>query len=91
MKKVIGYLLIVAGFFFVALGVSNANQAISNLVSVPEISPITTNIIGIILIVAGIYFTWAHRGSRTNSPHGEVPIYHGEGKNRKIVGYRKVE
>ena len=91
MKKVIGYLLIIAGFLFLALSVSNANKVISSIVSVPSIPASITNILGVALLVTGVYFTWTSAKSGVKHAAEEVPIYEGEGKKRRIVGYRKME
>jgi hypothetical protein len=88
MKRYIGYLLIVAGFLLVAVGLSSSSGVVSNFVSIPLPSAVS-NILGIILVAAGLYFSWDKKKS-TDHPHGEVPIYEGEGKKRRIVGYRKI-
>jgi len=87
-KKTVGYLLIVVGFLFLALGVSTSSQIINNLVPLPAIPLILTNVLGVIFLIAGIYLTWPN-GNKHNDWH-EVPIYEGHGKDKKIIGYKKV-
>ena len=45
-------------------------------------------IAGLALIILGIIFIFQKSGHhKTQQESEEVPIYHGEGKKRKIVGY----
>ena len=89
MKKVIGYLLIVVGFLFVASGIGSS--VTSNIISLP-IPRLLSTILGVIFIVAGLYMTWDNKSSdKIEHVSSEVPIYEGEGKHRKIVAYKKVE
>ena len=93
MKALLGYLL--SGLGIVSLAFSSPKVA-SNL-SIPILSSIASKtfmVIGGILIVAGIVFLFMSNkdsGSSYNVKQAaeEVPIYEGEGKHRKIVGYKK--
>ncbi len=90
MKKVIGYLLIVIGFLFVAMSLSSSNPALSNFLPNLGIPSVINSILGVILIAVGLYLTLIDKNS-SSTPHAssEVPIYEGEGKDKVIVGYKK--
>ncbi len=89
MKKVIGYLLIVVGFLFVASGIGSS--VTSNIISLP-IPRMLSTILGLIFIISGLYMTWDTKASdKIEHVSSEVPIYEGEGKNRKIIAYKKVD
>ena len=85
----IGYLLIIVGFLFVAMGVSGSSQVLSNFIPSISIPPVITNVLGIIFIVVGLYFSWSSKSDDVKHASSEVPIYEGEGKHKKIIGYRK--
>ena len=92
MKKVVGYLLIVIGFLFVAMGLSSSAAVLSNFFPSFGIPSFVTNILGLIMIIVGLYLTLTDDNSvKVVQVSEEVPIYEGEGKERKIVGYKKTE
>ncbi len=92
MNKAIGYISSIVGF--VVIGLSNekvkANFGIEILEKLPSISIL---IPGLILVGLGVFILVLEnkKGNNYNSKQEkeEVPIYKGEGKNRRIVGYRK--
>ncbi|MEK6919341.1 MAG: hypothetical protein AABW73_04890 [Nanoarchaeota archaeon] len=92
MKRYIGYLLIIVGFLFVAMGLSSSSAVISNFIPSFGVPSIVTNVLGLIFIVVGVYFSWSSSSSGdVKHASSEVPIYEGEGKHKKIIGYKKVE
>lgn len=87
MNSIIGYILSGVG-----LAVIVASQKITTFISkfITVKLPIII-IAGAGLILAGIIILMnsSRENNRVNQAAEEVPIYQGEGKNRKIVGYRK--
>lgn len=88
MNKVIGYGVSVGGIVLMAVGFGIVPLKFAFLEGV------AANYIsgaGIILIVVGVVLALKGTGGRRRVKHAkeEVPIYEGEGKNRKIVAYRK--
>lgn len=90
MKRYIGFLLIIVGFLFVAMGINSSNQFLSNFLPDLGISPMINNILGIVFIVLGLYLSLSSSKSDVKHSSSEVPIYEGEGKKRKIIAYKKV-
>jgi hypothetical protein len=88
--KILGYILSVAGLAVIAL--SNIIAKISFLAKI-EKALLYIILAGIVLVVLGIAFIMGFSSSTSSSKvkHAaeEVPIYEGEGKKRRIVGYRK--
>jgi uncharacterized membrane protein len=91
--KIIGYILALAGLVVIAL-----SKLILNLSFISKLgakSNLYINIAGGILVILGIVLIMMDPSSNSSSKikHAseEVPIYEGEGKKRKIVGYRKAE
>jgi predicted membrane channel-forming protein YqfA (hemolysin III family) len=83
MAKIIGYILAILGLAIIALSSK-----------IQTLAPIKLSYIilaGIALIVGGIAFLldFSSSSSKVKQALEEVPIYEGEGKNRKIVGYKK--
>ena len=87
MKKVVGYVVSVAGLVVMALGFNIINFKIALL------EGISANVIagvGIAMIVVGVVLSLKSSGGRkSKQAKEEVPIYEGVGKKRKIVAYRK--
>jgi len=84
--KLIGYLVSLIGI--VCLAVS------SGKFNLPFIAGIGTKyfvIAGLILVILGVFFVMQDSNNVPidRQAKEEVPIYEGEGKNRRIVGYRK--
>jgi hypothetical protein len=87
MKKEIGYIVAIAGLVVMALsfGLFQLDWAILD-----TIDPLIITGIGIVGIVVGVIITLTDKGIRRGKQvHEEVPIYEGEGKGRKIVGYQR--
>ena len=83
MAKIIGYILAILGLAIIAL--SSKIQTLAHI----KLSYII--LAGIALIVGGIAFLldFSSSSSKVKQALEEVTIYEGEGKNRKIVGYKK--
>lgn len=86
--KIIGYALSIAGLAVVAL-----NNPISKLLSFLGTKALTYTLVGgIILVVVGIALALSEGSSgNVKQAEEEVPIYEGEGKKRKIVGYQRAK
>lgn len=91
-KKVIGYALAIAGLVVMAVGYGIVKLEIGFLSGLKS-SYITG--LALFLILAGVAIvSISSRGIKSSKrkeqqAEEEVPIYQGEGKNRKIVGYRR--
>lgn len=92
MKAILGYIL--SGLGIVTLALSQ--EKVKNNLSISFLTAIPSNlilIVGVALIIGGIAILIISNnssgGSRIQQSKEEVPIYEGEGKHRKIVGYRK--
>lgn len=90
MKKIMGYLSAGLGLLLMAGNSTVGREAF------PVIANIDKNFIlipGLVLIVLGVVImiiTGDSRGDRKGikQSENEVPIYQGEGKKRRIVGYK---
>ena len=87
MKKIFGYLFAGLGLFGLALNSTVGRKAL------PFLENIERNyllIAALSLVVAGIVILILKgKGSnKIKQVENEVPIYKGDGKNRKIVGYK---
>lgn len=87
MNKIVGYIIAIAGVVLVALSTA-FTQFISKVVFLQGIKQIYILAAGIVLVVFGIFFIMS-AGSAGKQPK-EVPIYEGEGKKRKVVGYKRM-
>ncbi len=88
-NKLIGYLISIIGLVVLA---------ISRFPSVKSLIPFTLPfadkyiiIAGLIIVIIGVAlsFTKSTRIGKEKQASEEVPIYQGEGKNRKIIGYKR--
>jgi len=87
MKKVVGYVVSIAGLVVMALGLGTIplDWEIFNTIDQKVIIGI-----GIVGIVVGVIISLMDKGTkRGKQVHEEVPIYEGSGKKRKIVGYQR--
>jgi hypothetical protein len=89
MKKVVGYVVSIAGIVVMALGFGMINFESEFLSGVGKDIIIG---VGIAAIVVGVVISLNAGGGRgrrkIKGGETEVPIYEGVGKNRRIVGYR---
>jgi len=81
MAKIVGWILMLLGLALIVLGVLKMKI-------VSFLSPILLDVVGIILILIGFLFLKQRVEKQAKE---EVPIYEGEGKKRRIVGYRRIE
>jgi|WetSurMetagenome_2_1015567.scaffolds.fasta_scaffold489742_2 hypothetical protein len=88
MAKVLGYVLATIGLVIMAL-----SFVLSSIPLLSSVKPIVVMFIGIILIIVGVALSMGS-GSSSNKikqAADEVPIYEGEGKKRRIVGYKRAK
>ena len=90
MKKIIGYLLALVGLLVLA-----ANSAVGRgyFTFLEEISSAIVVGVGMVFVILGVVVLIVMNkggGSKwgIGQVENEVPIYHGDGKKRKIVGYK---
>lgn len=84
--NIIGYSLAGVGLVIIAF----SSKVAAMLTFLGAKSLVYTIMAGVVLIVGGIAFVLSG-ASRSKVKHAaeEVPIYQGEGRKRRIVGYRK--
>ncbi len=89
--NIIGYSAAGVGLAVIAL----SSKIVPMLTFLGAKSMLYTVMAGIVLVVGGIAFVLSDSGfsKSGNVKHiaEEVPIYEGEGKKRRIVGYKKVK
>ena len=88
MNKVLGYVIAIIGVLLIALSTA-FTQFISKIFFLQGIKQVYILAAGIVLVVIGIFFVLMS-GSAAKQPK-EVPIYEGEGKKRRVVGYKRME
>ncbi|MBI2629536.1 hypothetical protein HYW76_00375 [Candidatus Pacearchaeota archaeon] len=86
MSKLLGYILSILGLIIIVLSFNTSRLPIP-----AAITPAYVMIAGICLVILGIVFIMnkPKSSSKISQSSEEVPIYQGEGKSRKIVGYQK--
>jgi hypothetical protein len=87
--KIIGYILALVGLASILLSSVKFHSSISLIEKLPSKYML---IGGAVLVILGILFLVSKGGSGSSKiKHAseEVPIYEGEGKKRKIVGYQR--
>ena len=82
-KKLIGYILAIAGLIAVAASAIEKIRAFLNPILPQQITNFYLTIGGIILVLIGIFFVL--KAGKSKQKLVEVPIYEGN----MIVGYRK--
>ncbi|MEK6914781.1 MAG: hypothetical protein AABW83_03975 [Nanoarchaeota archaeon] len=87
MKAVIGYLLAGIGLIGLALN-SKIGRANFNFLEKINSEYILIPVAVLIVLGVVIMIMNSKAGSKIKQINNEVPIYQGEGKKRKIVGYR---
>lgn len=87
MKAVIGYLLAGIGLIGLALNSKIGRENFNFLAKVNNeyilVPAAVLIVLGVIIMIMN-----SNAGEKIKQITGEVPIYKGEGKKRKIVGYR---
>ncbi|MCX6748004.1 MAG: hypothetical protein NT076_00195 [Candidatus Pacearchaeota archaeon] len=83
MGKILGYLIAVLGLVAIVL---SFNSYIKEFFIGLNVKIAYLMILGIILVIFGIVLSLNKKQAKQDE---EVPIFEGEGKKRRIVGYRK--
>lgn len=88
-KKILGIVLSVVGL--AALAVTSFKGLSEKYLSSLPIQPKFVMIAGLGLIIVGVILTFDKGGSGKGPKQAaaEVPIYAGDGKHRRIIGYKK--
>ena len=88
MKRLIGYILSIAGLALMAIsfGAFGIQLEVIN-----SLGSQTVSIVGVALVVVGVFISLKSGGHNRMEEHSEVPIYEGSGKNRRVVGYQRRE
>ena len=85
MKKMVGYILALAGLLVFVLSYPAVRSALK--IPVPAgINDLYITIAGVILLLVGIFMAFK---SGKKQPT-EIPIYEGHGKERKLVGIQRI-
>ncbi len=87
MKSIIGYIFAAAGLA-VLLTATKIYSALSGVFDI-KMPMVIIGGVGLILIGIIMLMNSSSKRGKVSQAEEEVPIYEGEGKNRKIVGYRK--
>lgn len=90
-NKALGAILVLAGFAVLIVNLVFMNWLKNNFPSIASFGVVGSGIIALVLIVVGLFVFGIKSNSAPPQAAEEVPIYHGEGSKRKIVGYRKEE
>ena len=89
MSKVLGYGLMIIGILLIAANLL-FKTTIEKIPFLAKLNILWVLVVGLILVVAGFLFTKdSSSSSKVQYASEEVPIYHGEGKNKRIVGYKR--
>ena len=89
-NNIIGYSISALGLIIIAL----SNQiAKLPLISTMSKAMIYITVLGVALVAVGLVLAIGKGSSKSKVKHAseEVPIYQGEGKNKRIIGYKRVE
>lgn len=87
MNKAVGYLLAIAGLVFIILSFTKFTLPLGFL---PDLSTKGMILMGIAFVTAGVLAIKMFGDKSGNaSQQSEVPIYEGDGKKRKVVGYKR--
>lgn len=86
----IGYGISAVGLIVIAF----SNQIVKlPLINTMSKALIYTIVLGVALVAGGLLLAMGKGSSKSKVKHAseEVPIYQGEGRNKRIVGYKRVE
>ena len=88
--KILGYTLSILGLATIVLSKMISNFPLIKLLAKPELYTILG---GFVLVAAGIalILTDSSSSNKIKQASEEVPIYAGEGKKRKIIGYQRTK
>lgn len=84
MKKVLGYIIGIAGLALIAASYSFIRESFG--ITLPEgVTEFYVMIVGIVLALVGAFLAFKGKGKKKGEKSEEVPIYHGN----RVVGYRR--
>ena len=83
MNKLISYVIAILGLIVIVL---SFNLSVGELIKGIGLKVTYLMILGIVLVILGVVLSL---NKKQAGQEAEVPIYEGEGKKRKIVGYRR--
>lgn len=86
-SKLVGYLFAFLGLVSLVLSFEGVRKSAGINISFPLLNTILIGA-AFILLAIGIIFVYQTGSSSGKKQAEEVPIYEGEGKNRRIVGYK---
>lgn len=87
LSKSLGYVVTGIGLIVLILSYPSI-RAFLKLTLPAQLKDSIIMIIGSAILVVGLFL--AYKSSASSKQAEEVPIYEGEGKNRRIVGYKKM-
>ncbi len=88
-KAILGYAISVLGLIALA---STSFPQLKAVLAIPAvITDIYLTIGSIVILAVGVFLILKNSDSSSSNKLVEVPIYHGEGKHRKIVGYQRIK
>ncbi|MBL7051410.1 hypothetical protein ISS04_04615 [Candidatus Woesearchaeota archaeon] len=90
MKKLFGYLLAMIGFIGMFLSSAAGQKMVPFTSKFPKLYILVPSLILVGLGIIALIITGkgGGRGGKARQSDKEVPIYKGEGKKRRIVGYK---
>lgn len=91
MNAILGYILSGLGIISIALS-SDKTRVIVPIEFIKNMPSKSFIIAGVVLVAIGVVIMFmSNKASSSNVKQAseEVPIYEGEGKHRKIIGYKK--
>lgn len=86
-NKTLGYILSIAGIIILALSYPPIRKPIG--IATLGIKDSYIMILGLVIVLIGVLL--AFNKSPSEKQEEEVPIYEGEGKNRRIVAYKRMK
>lgn len=89
-KKTLGYILAAIGLLGLAMSSPIGKKFVPSIGNLPQQSIIIGSLSFVILGVL-IVSIFGDKGKKEKQAEKEVPIYKGEGKHRRIVGYKVEE
>jgi len=86
-NKVLGWIFSIVGLVILASGIEMFNNLfVKYLPFLEGVNNFYLIIVGAIVIIVGVLFL---RGGGSRKFSNELPIFEGEGKKRRVVGYRR--
>lgn len=89
MAKLIGYIISLVGILLIVISLISSKIPVLNTI-VSSIPQQYILIAAVAVVIVGVAISLGSKKSgRVTQAEEEVPIYEGEGKNKKIVGYKR--